>query len=65
MGVIALDETQSNFLAVCNTNFQTINFMYKSGVFQILGGNAILSFDPKGNLKSIKEERFYYVDKYA
>lgn len=37
-----------------------IRFMVESGVFDIRGGNATLSFDPKGNLKSIKRELFSY-----
>ena len=63
MPVLALDEKQTNFLALCNKNFATIDFMYKAGCFAILGGNAILSFDRAGALKSIKRELFDYAGK--
>ena len=35
-------------------------FMVRAGVFDVRGGNAILSFDPQGALKSIKKEVFVY-----
>lgn len=37
-----------------------LRFMMESGVFDMRGANAILSFDAKGHLKSIKKETFFY-----
>jgi hypothetical protein len=34
--------------------------MVEVGVFDIRGGNAVLSFTPTGELKSIKKETFYH-----
>jgi len=44
---------------------EKLRFMVQSGVFDIRGGNATLSFAPNGELKSIKRELFTYksVDK--
>ena len=58
MEILALDPNQANFLALCNKNFLTLSFMYSSGVFDIRGGNALLSFDDKGKLLKIKRELF-------
>lgn len=57
---IELTPKQATFFALCNTNFDTIGFMAREGVFQILNGNATLNFDSKGYLKSIKKEIFSY-----
>lgn len=35
-------------------------FMLESGVFEMTGGNVILSFDRAGELKTIKRELFSY-----
>lgn len=59
---VQLNKEQANFFALCNQNFEAIGFMASSGVFQIRGGNAILSFDPKGYLKSIKKELYTYAN---
>lgn len=42
-----------------------IRFLAESGLFDMRGANAILSFDERGNLKTIKKETFFYakVDK--
>jgi hypothetical protein len=41
-----------------------LRFMMASGVFDLRGGNAILSFGIKGDLKSIKVETYHHaVDK--
>ncbi len=37
-----------------------LRFIAESGVFDMRGGNAILSFSPAGELKTIKKEVFYY-----
>lgn len=37
-----------------------LRFMMESGLFDMKGANAILSFDEKGTLKTIKKETFYY-----
>lgn len=38
-----------------------LRFLMESGVFDMRGGNATLSFAPNGELKSIKKELFYHV----
>lgn len=40
-----------------------LKFLSESGVFDMRGGNAILSFAPNGELKSIKKELFVYAPK--
>ncbi len=62
MEILALDPIQANFLAVCNKNFATLSFMYSSGVFDIKGGNALLSFDNMGKLLKIKRELYSIVN---
>ncbi len=37
-----------------------LRFLMESGVFDIKGGNAVLSFDATGQLKTIKRELFSY-----
>lgn len=37
-------------------HYDSINFMLQSGVFEMKHGNATLSFDSEGRLKSIKKE---------
>lgn len=37
-----------------------LRFMMEAGIFDIRGGNAVLSFDATGHLKSIKRELFTY-----
>lgn len=37
-----------------------LRFMMESGIFDIKGGNAVLSFDTSGQLKTIKRELFSY-----
>jgi hypothetical protein len=37
-----------------------LKFMIEAGTFDIKGGNVTLSFDPAGNLKTIKKEVFVY-----
>lgn len=37
---------------------RVFRFMMESGVFDIKKGNAVLSFDASGELKSIKRELF-------
>lgn len=45
---------------------RAFRFMMESGVFDIKKGNAILSFDTTGELKSIKRELFSQaVDNYV
>jgi hypothetical protein len=38
----------------------TFAFMLSCGVFDVKGGNVILSFDQAGRLKSVKRELFDY-----
>lgn len=40
-----------------------LRFMIESGIFDMRGGNAVLSFAPNGELKSIKKEQFMYASK--
>jgi len=35
-----------------------LRFMMESGVFDVKGGNVVLSFDANGQLKTIKRELF-------
>lgn len=42
-----------------------LRFMIESGIFDIRGGNAVLSFAPNGELKSIKKEQFIYSSKIS
>lgn len=37
-----------------------LRFIMESGVFDIRGGNAVLSFNQNGELKTIKRELFSY-----
>ncbi len=57
---IELDAEQAAFMAFCNINYESLKFMAASGVFDIKSGNATLSFDPAGRLKSVKRELFSY-----
>lgn len=42
-------------------NYDSIGLMFRAGVFELKKGNAILSFDEKGVLRSIKREIFTYL----
>jgi hypothetical protein len=43
-------------------HYDAIDFMLKSGVFDMKQGNVVLSFDQKGRLKSIKRELYSYAE---
>lgn len=57
---VELTEEQALLFRIFMEHYSTIEFMTKSGVWDIKGGNAILNFDSTGHLKSVKKETFTY-----
>lgn len=61
--IVELVPDQARFFQLCNTNYNTIDFMNLSGVFQLSNASATLNFDSAGILKSIKREIYAYAPK--
>lgn len=58
---IELTPEDCEMFLIFQKNYPAIQFMIRSGVFEIKQGNAILSFTETGTLKSVKRELFTYL----
>lgn len=59
--MVFLSDEQAALFILFMKHYDSFGLMIQSGVFDIVNGNAILSFDGQAKLKTIKRELFTYV----
>jgi len=54
---------QNEFLKLCNTHYDKLCHIFKSGMLDLKGGRAIVDFDDGNNISNIKKELNYHPKK--
>lgn len=58
LSTVYLTKEQAALFILFQGHYDNIAFCIAEGVFDMTGGNAVLSFDPNGKLQTIKKEVF-------